>query len=178
MPCAVPSARKSLLLLALALLNVGGAWRWGGPPPDPEQGGLSLSETVAGFDTNEDRRVQELRAFGSTGVRWLAYTVEYGRHPFTKSKPLPFDNAPNWLRQQLPEKWGGLHGSWPVDERADAVRALSNLRSEAAPAIPALVRTLENDGSLAGHAASALYAIGPVSWPAVRGVLDVVGRPY
>jgi hypothetical protein len=187
MPRAVPSARKSLLLLALAAAIIGGAW-WQCPPPEPVHDGQRLSELIAGQEFAEwiagqgekeivrARNAADLRAFGPATVQWLVYTAEHGRHPFRTNGPLPFDNAPDWLRLRLPKRWGGCRPEPTFDERILALKALETLGLEAAPAIPSLARLLkcerEDEHGVIAFAAMALHAIGPTSWPVVQEALE------
>lgn len=177
-----PSGCKPLVLLVLAAAIIG-AWWWQRPPPEPTHDGERLSKLLTDYGKLGGfvrLSTEQIRAFGPAALPWLTYTVEHGKHPFKKQSPLPFDRAPDWLRRMLPEKWGGLRASSPVDERIQAAVALQALGPDAAPAIPALARVLEseceNDNSLPTEVASALHAIGPASWPAVQQTLQH-GRP-
>lgn len=168
-----PSGRKSLLrFLAIAAAILGGAWWWQRPPPEPVLSDFRLSDGIRNSATLD---ADGIRAYGPAGITWLTYAVEHGRHPFIKRGSLPFDRAPGWLRSWIPEKWGGLREppSSLEDERISASNALAKLGPDAAPAIPALARSIQNeDEQFAGSTASTLNAIGPASWPMVQGLLN------
>jgi HEAT repeat protein len=116
---------------------------------------------------------EELAAFGPAGVAWLTYTLEHGPEPSRNEGPLPLDSAPDWLRRWIPRNWGGLRTSSNIDKHFEAALLLSLLGPKAAPAIPALARSLDSrDPGLVEIAATALQDMGSVSWPAVREVLD------
>jgi HEAT repeat protein len=167
------SGRKSLLFLTLAAAVIGSAWWWQRPPPEPVYHGQRFSEwLVSDAGTSGDLTVEPLHAFGPAAVPWLAYTVEHGKHPYTKHGSLPFDGAPDWLRHRIPGRWGGLSDVSQEDERLIAARALGLLGPEAASTIPALARALStNDEYLLERVCLTLHAIGPASWPAVREAL-------
>jgi hypothetical protein len=170
---AFPSGRK-ILLLALAVV-IGGAWWWTRPPRAPEYRGLSLWTWLAhhGATLPSNGERPTIQAFGPAGVKWLAYTVEHGRLAYTGTGPCLFDHAPFWLRERLPEKWGGFIGVAPEGERVLAADALALLGPAAAPAIPALARNLKGaDEELIRASASALIAIGAAAAPAIRDSLE------
>jgi hypothetical protein len=159
------SGRKSLLLLAVVAVIIGGAWWWQSPPPEPVWNGQRLSDWLATYGEMEGfvtPPYEQLHAFGPSAVPWLAYTAEYGRHPFTRHGPLPFDKAPDWLRRCLPARWGGLRPAASRNDRVNALLGLIALGPEAAPAIPSLARVIERelegdeDDSVRGFAAMAL----------------------
>jgi hypothetical protein len=185
MPCAVlPSGRKPLLLLALTAGLIGGAWWWQRPPPEPIRQGHRLSAWLARHtdDRKDYQTVETLHAFGPGVVPWLAYTVEYGRHPYMGHGPHFMDKAPAWLRRLVSVKWGGLHISLTRDDRDNALRAVLALGPEAAPAIPALARALDRvcqdeEFMVPALAADALHATGTASWPAVEQILQH-GNPH
>ena len=100
-------------------------------------------------------------------------SLEQGEQPFYKHEPLPLDDAPDRLRCWFAERWGGLRASSPIDERFEAATLLCSLGPSAAPAIPALARTMESeDHSLVQSAADTLQSMGPASWPAVQNILE------
>jgi hypothetical protein len=171
-----PSGRKSLLLLALAAVIIGGSrwWKDPRPPGEPVDAGQPLSKLIDDpefWKSDEAVRHEHLRNFGPAGVAWLAYQVGHGRHPVNRSDPRPLDHAPDWLRRWMPERWGGLRYVSINDERMAAIRALWMLGPEAAPAIPELAASL-NDETLVKNASWALNNIGTVSWPAVHEALE------
>jgi hypothetical protein len=172
---AFPSGRKLLFLLALAA-TIGGAWWWQRPPPEPVYNGLSLSEWLArpgpillGNSRNPEAQIH---AFGPATIPWLTFTLEHSRKPFVRRGPLPLDKAPVWLRRWAPERWGGLRTKRAFNERLRAAEALNLLNEEAAPAIPALARSLQSDDlQLVQSAAAALKNIGSAAWPAMEEAL-------
>ena len=168
------SGRKPFLLLVLAAIGIGSAWWWHHSPPEPAVRGVRFSEYFIHKPERDARPYDEqVREFGPAGVAWLTYKLEHGRYPFRHDKPLPLDDAPDWVRRWFPEQWGGLLGSTEIHERMEAADLLACFGPQAAPAIPALGRSLESeDGELAYHAAYALFCIGPPSWTAIRNVLD------
>jgi HEAT repeat protein len=166
-----PRGRKLFFGLALIALIIGAWTSW--PASDPMIGTRRFSDWVnfadALYPRRGEGRLEELRAITPAEIKWLADTVEHGRHPFVKSGPLPFDGAPDWLRQYLPEKWGGLRPGAVNDERVTAGLLLCWLGADAAPAIPSLVKALEFDDDEAVRAAAmALQAIGLAAWPEIQ----------
>ncbi len=182
---AFPSRRKLLPALALAAIVFGGV-RWAvGPPREPVRDGQRLSEVAFGPKgwrasayRNPAATSEQLRGYGSAGVRWLTWYVVHGDRPFVRRGALPLDHAPGWLRRWMPDRWGGLRTTVAVDEQLDAVVTLQWLGEEAAPTIPALVSRLESgDEVLRWSAAETLNGMGPVSWPAVHHALEHAGGP-
>lgn len=176
-------ARKSLLFLVLLAVIVGGAWWWAQPhpPPEPMLNGRPLSEWINPANDSLKfyaLRPDQIRAMGPQAVTWLAWLVEHGRQSFSKPGPLPFDKAPDWLRRWVPERWGGYRDSAHFNERTVAAFTLRRFGTMAAPAIPALARSLSSeDTALVVTAAQALQAIGAPSWPAVQDALEHGSKP-
>ena len=187
----LPIGRLPLVVLALVIVALGGAWWWTRPPLEPVIDGKNLSAWIDpryGVSTRNLRvtapqsiTAGQLHACGPAAVTWLAYWVEHGRNehsnpldPFGRRRAGAqlFSKAPDWLRRLIPDKWGGLRGSPPKLQGASAADALRLLGPEAAPAIPALERALKNEDHAPVYAvAAALQAIGPASWPVVERAL-------
>jgi HEAT repeat protein len=171
-----PSGRKYFLCrVILGAAMLGALWWWTLPPPDPIGPHWRLSEFLQDWAPGQSYSPEttgDLHALGPAGVKWLTHTLEHGRQPFTRRGPLPFDRAPQWLRVRIPDRWGGLGVSALFDERAAAMDLLEVFGPQAAPAIPALVRSLDrgNDDWVQAVLVT-LHKIGPASWPAVQKAL-------
>ncbi len=159
-----------LLVLALAVLVVQDRLLW---PREPEYAGRPLSGWLHDL-TSPDPAVnqparQAVLALGTNALPALE------RHLRARD---------SWLGQWVTAAQGRLpHRLWvlamqttrarhALERRWQAAVALSVLGPAAAPALPALVRALEDpEPRVVTNAAEALYLIGPPAWPGLIGAL-------
>jgi hypothetical protein len=154
-------------LIALALLACALAWWWNSPPPEPSYKGKPLSQWMqsghGASDPDFALVIGQLHSTGLPAVTWLGYTAEHGHSKHVEVGA---------FRGVLAKFRGRVIGSeWPAgyDERSIAMLLLGCMGAEAEPAIPALLRVLEDESYyLAEGAALALHRIGSGSWPAVK----------
>jgi hypothetical protein len=160
------SPRKLLLLLLIPAGLLGAfAWRITDIPPDPVHRGQRLSWWLKNSKPAGATKLsaRDLRAIGPSGVRWLAYAAEHGHRPNLRRPPRgKLESHVRKLREWSDRLFHVQRDDY--DERREALYGLNQLGSDAAPAIPALVRILQNSTKDYGSAAAdALIHSGPAA---------------
>jgi HEAT repeat protein len=189
-------SRRTLALLALAAVVIGGAAWWTRAPTEPVYEGRRLSEWLYQSRSQAQsfvvlpggRRLgvskvtsvsfsgapgaltrDQLMFMGPDAIVWLGYAVERGKLA-RNTDPRSGSSASSVSRfLELLRKWLHFRADDTYDECAAAARVLRELRKDAAPAIPALLRALGNKNEQrANNAWNVLNAIGPAALAEIR----------
>lgn len=165
----VPPRRfpRRLLLLLLTPAGLLGAFAWQlvRIPPDPICRGQHLSWWLQNTRSANTTQLStgDLRAVGPAAVRWLAYAAEHGHRPSRLRQPRGKFESHVWKLREWSDRLFHVQRD-DYDERREALYCLNELGSDAAPAIPVLVRILQKSTKDYGSAAAdALINSGPAA---------------
>lgn len=177
-----PQNRKRLVLaIAGFIALVAGLLLFSNHDPEPAYNGRRLSEWVAlhsgayrsrnsSLGVAKEEAATAIRAIGSSGLPFLIEWTGYEPGKLRSKLNGTVFNGPAWLRgnQFVVDRLTSREGL-----AAYAAEAFAALRSEAAPAIPELVRIAQRPGvgTSRMQAVLALYHVGPAAIPALTNLV-------